>query len=411
MGSGASSLSNYQVKTKSDLAQEKQQAVKDAGRLNHVLKLLGETVRGQEFETWQRAFIREHAATFDLEDENKLVYTDIHRSYQLGLEERFHAVMCLLQVTLDEFEAAAIRPSQDSNDMEEAAEEALRLVLERSDFEAFKAAVILERQLLHEEEELDFAKEAAKSALASALLAPLESNEDFRLGSLHELFSAARFDIDGIEGFADTGVKIIVPTDRTGWSSTVKEEWLKFEYGPSDDICGGAMRFRGAWLANLTADECRDMLLTYSDRRSMWDAHFKGSSLERGAHLDADDVVMTLKVDMGFFLHWAGLPQELCFRRIRRSNHPVPGATTVVALPWNAKSDCIDVGNWFLTWNVTVIQPHDTDTNKTLVTFFGKNCMGCLPSWVLRSALTVMPSRIAKGKNHKEEGTQKDENE
>ena len=45
-----------------------------------------ETIRGSVFENWRKDFVRRHLHQFTFEDENKLIYTDIHREFEEGVE-------------------------------------------------------------------------------------------------------------------------------------------------------------------------------------------------------------------------------------------------------------------------------------------------------------------------------------
>ena len=45
-----------------------------------------ETIRGSIFENWRKDFVRRHLHQFSFEDENKLIYTDIHREFEEGVE-------------------------------------------------------------------------------------------------------------------------------------------------------------------------------------------------------------------------------------------------------------------------------------------------------------------------------------
>ena len=45
-----------------------------------------ESIRGSTFENWRKDFVRRHLDQFSFEDENKLIYTDIHREFEEGVE-------------------------------------------------------------------------------------------------------------------------------------------------------------------------------------------------------------------------------------------------------------------------------------------------------------------------------------
>lgn len=99
----------------------------------------------------------------------------------------------------------------------------------------------------------------------------------------------------------------------------------------------------------------------------------------------ADDIVITVRVDFGFFVHWAGVPREHCIRSIRAWNHPTPGAVTFITLPWSRDRDELVEDDAFLKWTITVVRPHPADPSKSLVAVLGLNNVGSLPTWILKS--------------------------
>ena len=45
-----------------------------------------ESIRGTAFENWRKDFVRRHLNQFTFDDENKLIYTDIHKEFEEGVE-------------------------------------------------------------------------------------------------------------------------------------------------------------------------------------------------------------------------------------------------------------------------------------------------------------------------------------
>merc|ERR1712039_361006 len=83
---------------------------------------------------------------FTFDEENRLEYTQIHMLYEQGLEEQFAAALSNLELSMSDLEdALSSRQSFALVDgLDEAVTAAVHLILERSDFVAFKDAMLLE---------------------------------------------------------------------------------------------------------------------------------------------------------------------------------------------------------------------------------------------------------------------------
>jgi hypothetical protein len=89
-------------------------------------------IQAPAFASWRTAFVAEHVAVFEYGEENKLEYTPIHEAYCAAIEARLEAALPA-GVTMDAF-GAALQPFLAANPSSEESGEAIKLLLESSDF-------------------------------------------------------------------------------------------------------------------------------------------------------------------------------------------------------------------------------------------------------------------------------------
>lgn len=142
-------------------------------------------------------------------------------------------------------------------DLDPVAAEALCLIVERSDFIAFKATALLEL------EEIQRRNEASNLGRAT-------------LGPLKDLCKPSDFQIEDLAGISPN---LLLPAENACWLTALDLDWMKFHYLPSKDPSNRDVHIRSAWVVNLTIVECCDMLLTHDNRRSAWDTNFRGATL------------------------------------------------------------------------------------------------------------------------------------
>lgn len=61
---------------------------KDDEVIRQSLLEIEEIVRGKPFEEWRKSFVQSHIHTFSFENEDKLIYTEIHKDYESQVEQK-----------------------------------------------------------------------------------------------------------------------------------------------------------------------------------------------------------------------------------------------------------------------------------------------------------------------------------
>lgn len=67
----------------------------DTTRIRDTLAHIERIVKADDFESWKHAFVEKYVSQFDYGEENKLIYTDIHREYEEGIEKKITEVFII----------------------------------------------------------------------------------------------------------------------------------------------------------------------------------------------------------------------------------------------------------------------------------------------------------------------------
>ena len=121
-----------------------------------------ETIRGKAFETWRSGFVAKNLSDFTFEDENKLVYTEIHASYESEIERRI-AESLPPSFDISDFMRSLPKYIEGAGLKDDATGKAIALLLEVSDFTQFKQMMLLAKQ---RDEERSESKQSEADELA-----------------------------------------------------------------------------------------------------------------------------------------------------------------------------------------------------------------------------------------------------
>lgn len=226
--------------------------------IRNALLEIEETVRGSKFERWRKEFIDQYIDEFGFDDENKLIYTDIHKEYEDTIE-RIIVESLAADFDMSDFMNSLPDYINGPGKSDEATGKAVTLLVEVSDFEQFKVMMMVNRREKEEEE---------------------SKNSDQQLKGVHT--SSADIAAFDVEGMMDTVATLADAADEDfGWVNLLTLDWMKIDKKPVDPDrrnSSNDIYLRGVWTMNLTVIECCDMMFTVSARRSKWDSNFGGTT-------------------------------------------------------------------------------------------------------------------------------------
>lgn len=110
-----------------------------------------DAIRGAPFESWRKDFVRRNLGQFSFEDENKLIYTDIHKEFEDGVEKRILEALPA-GFDYDDFQRSLPGYIDGPGKDDEATGKAITMLIEVGDFEQFKTMMMFYRREKEEEE-------------------------------------------------------------------------------------------------------------------------------------------------------------------------------------------------------------------------------------------------------------------
>lgn len=340
----------------------------DADTVAHSLKSLGEGLQGAGFSEWRAAFVQQHVGAFDFAEENRLVYTEIHKSYVQGLEEQLSRLLPD-GVAIEALEASLMQRPHLVDELDEASSSAVKLLLEAADFVAFREMMLYEKQKGEQAETLSLDRQQGCT-------------------------------VPSIDGIVDKCLKLAAVAEADGWVTVLQNDWIivaKKDVPEAERSSPHEVYLRGIWTMNLSVVEGCDMMMTFDERRKGWDSKLVSAEILKGSSWSEDDIVVSSEINFGFLLHAAGVPRRLCSRLWRRWNHPCPGVVTSAMIPWCAETDSFDPSSALLTLKVTTIGPHPEDPKKCIMTTVESNKFGRMPKWMLSMLMSVTAPQLMKG--------------
>lgn len=242
-----------------------------------------DVVTSSDFDEWRHQFVRKNIDAFSYEDENKLIYTDIHMEYEAEIERRVSA--CLGQ-SYAAFMKALPDYLEGAGRQNEAIGKAVTLLLEASDYNQFKEMMLFTKR---EKEERAEAKSSGTDVDNSIIQYKVSGQEitSFDIGGMMEMCA-------NLSSAAE---------DEEGWVNVFKNDWMKICKRPveaSKRVSPSEIYLRGAWTMNLSVVQAADMMFTMDlTRRKNWDTNLSRVELPLGGRFEDDDVVTKAILDFG----------------------------------------------------------------------------------------------------------------
>ena len=373
------------------------------------LHSISKAIESEEFTTFRATFVSSNLSHFTYGDdstENKLEYTQIHGDYETKVESLIvKNLPCKLE---DLMEALPDYMEEKMDQTDNASGEAIKMLLEVSDFQQFRSMMMYEKQRVEEA----VAAEANTAATSSS-----SSSSDSKGGVA---FTTGGGDLN-VTGTGDSVHEMMglvsalsdASGEVEGWQNCLTLDWMKIDMmavpvekrKKKNDIY-----LRGVWTMNLSFDECCDMMFTFSPRRKTWDSNFSSVSFPYGGSFDDDEVVASTAITMGYLVNLVMFQDKngtqlttRNFRTWEKSGGSSGGGdsggrkVTYAMVPWSLKSDSIDDKHPFLTLKTGTINTHPTDPSKCIMTTLEINGMGGMPKWGLNFMLKATAPGLMKG--------------
>ena len=246
-------------------------------------------VRSQSFDEWRRRFVQQHVNSFTFDDENKLLYTEIHQMYEEQVEKRISAElpsdfdMADFMKSLPDFIERIGKSDEDTG-------KAITTLIEVGDFIQFREMMMISKR---------------------------EAEENAKKSSADQLHGVDTADAvaGSVQGIAlDVGnmmkkcAELSIANDDDGWINLLTNDWMRIDKKPIEENkrkSKSEMYMRGIWTMNLSFVECCDMMFTFDKRRGEWDPNLAKVSFPFGGSSTDDDLIASATIDMGFLINLA----------------------------------------------------------------------------------------------------------
>lgn len=341
-------------------------------------------IKSDRFESWRKRFVNKNVSHFTFDDENKLVYSDIHREYEDEIERH---IMEGMPKSFDMIQFMKQLPDylEGSGRSDENVGNAVTTLLEVSDFIQFREMMLCTKRKM-EEEEGKHNEELLESAKIS-------SNEALDITN------------NAVNGMMDLCSRLALAQDNEdGWTELLSLPWMKIHKKPvpeSERKTKSEIYLRGVWTLNLNFIEACDMMFTFTKRRTTWDPNFVTCNFPFGGSDADDDVITSVPLNFGYLINLAMFGDSkgitLNVRNFRRWDVPTDNSVTYAMVPWDLKNNILDANHKLLSIKTGTIQTHPTIPNTVIMTTLERNSMGGMPNWALHWMMKATAPNMMKG--------------
>eukprot|EP01041_Mallomonas_annulata_P003584 gene3584-7123_t len=338
-------------------------------------------VKGEAFESWRRSFVDKYCNEFDYGEENKLIYTEIHKNYEQQLEKRI-AEELPDDFNMDSFLQNLPEFVEGPGSKDTAISESITILLEVADFQQFKEMMSFRKRELEETD----------SKSTENLLDGIKAHGK-ELGLL---------DVD--EMMDQCATLASAADDVEGWENLLSLDWMRIDKKPVEAANRKSSKeiyLRGVWTMNLSFVECCDMMFSMGERRHDWDSNFTSCEFPLGGTDRDEDVVTSAHLNFGYLINlvmFGGGPATLTCRNIRRWDLPAPCSVTYAMFPWDLSTGTVDSKHKLLSLKTGTIIPHPSgDSDKSVMTTLEKNTMGGMPRWALHWMMRATAPQMMRG--------------
>lgn len=308
-----------------------------------------------EFKEKQQAFFDRYCDEFegDVDGENKLAYTAIHKEYEEQIEGDIEAV--LGPEKLQMLCAGAAEYAQTGKALEtEAGAEALDLLTSLGDFQAFKAAML--------------ARKAAKNADGVAL---------------GEVKGVLR-----IDDVMDRTKELKEAADAGGWNVVADEPNAILCIKPKEGSKDSYLRY--TFQLDLPVEQAAECFMSWAPESINWRERIK--SIETVRDYGPEDKVVSMALDIPWAIKYImSMDDVMTARVVSRANWPEPGDFAYAVMPFDLEQNVCLEEKGVLKVKTGVISPDPSgNQQKSQITGCDLVSLGMVPSWGLGYLLKKM---------------------
>eukprot|EP00906_Rhabdomonas_costata_P015969 RCo022886 len=326
---------------------------------------ISNAIRSKEFKSLSEGYIAEHCTKFELEEENKLEYTALHKRYieiiEKFLSERLAAkkmAMETVEAGLEEYLKAQAAPGAQVDDN---IAEAISFLTTLSEFQTFKDLMLARKLELHK-----------AAPLGSSVLVT-----DAGKTKVRELLGTAR-------KLLDANVR-----SDAAWTVIVDKPELKVEQ------CATSKVLRGCIVVDLPQEDCIQMFIDHSPESKGWRPDVKHMESIRVVTCTGtlpggipEDHIVRIGVNMPQLLRWlASVPDEFVVRCVVDYDAAEKVYSWII-VGWDLATDSEATGSFRITKSGTV---RAGDNGRSLASFT-EDMVSWLPGWVYGAILRTQTS-------------------
>ena len=163
-------------------------------------------IKSKDFENWRTNFVNSNLSPFSYEDENKLIYTEIHKEYEKELERKIaNGITSNMSDFMQSLPAYLEGPGKNN----EMAGNAITLLLEASDFIQFRDMMLFTKR------QMDDRREAKFSGNDSVIDTLSASGKDLSLLN--------------IDVMMDKCANLSIVAESDDWTNVLTNDWMKID--------------------------------------------------------------------------------------------------------------------------------------------------------------------------------------
>jgi hypothetical protein len=331
--------------------------------LDRLLQSAERVISGSAFASFHSVFVARHCQHFEVGEENPLICTEIHQSYQEGAETHLERELGRAAVQAISNAIATLgRESAVEVLNRESAAEAVDKLTSLTDYQTFKEIMLVAKAEAATPERDRSRGDQVQRAAAAGIVGASWDDEVF--SSLPELSEP--------------------PSAANGWVRTLEtaDGALISERKVTED---GSLLMRVTFAAgDLSVEEGARMMVDWTNERVSWDGMLRASRVhaeERDASGLITGLTYTQTMSIPFLARLGGIPSDFDMRLRAQRDWPERGSIAWALTPWDVAAGCVDANNKYMKGGMGVARTGSD--GGVVVTLFEKNSVAWIPSFLM----------------------------
>lgn len=315
------------------------------------LSKLAALVSDPAFKQQQQAFFDKHCAEFSTDEENKLSYTTIYKEYEQQLESEINTQ--LGSDAINRLIAGLEAYLKNSHEKRLEVAEAIDILTNLADFEAFKGAMLARKR------ELETSGPGTMKQVKGIL------SVDDCMERIKDLQQAASSD----QGWREvSNTSDLVAYTKDGEQGTYCRLTLKLALSPR---------------------QCLEMFVNTGPESLAWRSNL--SNVELLKDFGPTDKVVMYNLSLPWAIRYVlSVPPKVCVRIVYRVGWPEPQDYAYVAVPYDSEKNVVLEQMGPMGIKTGIISPNLEDPNQCIITTCDLANLGIMPSWGLGYLIRTM---------------------